>query len=191
MDAPVNEEGVPHVDPVETQRILLNENPFSTYFHAGVEFIQGYGWFILLGVIVCLYIKSKLAPSIEKFKQQAEDARAARDYDPTKAQQKLEAMEAARRRMQEQFDAQAARHAEKQKIKEEEKRKEKIEDWEGHLEGKGYRSKYKVKEDKEETKKVLPKSKPLRQSDYNPLTGDSGGACSWRPARRGGGGGGG
>ena len=28
--------------------------------------------------------------------------------------------------------------------KEEEKRQQKIEDWEGHLEGKGYRSKYKV-----------------------------------------------
>ena len=31
----MNEEGVPQVDPVETQRILVNENPFSTYFHAG------------------------------------------------------------------------------------------------------------------------------------------------------------
>jgi len=28
--------------------------------------------------------------------------------------------------------------------KEEEKRKQKIEDWEGHTQGKGYRSKYKV-----------------------------------------------
>ena len=55
-------------------------NQIHCNFSLGVEFIQGYGWFILLGVIVCLYIKSKLAPSIEKFKQQAEDARAARDY---------------------------------------------------------------------------------------------------------------
>ena len=36
--------------------------------------------------------------------------------DPGRAQEKLEAMEAARRRMQEQFDSQAARHAEQQKI---------------------------------------------------------------------------
>lgn len=190
MDAQIDNDVEPQADPGETQRILMNENPFSSYFQTGVEFVQLYGWFILLGVIVCMYIKSKLSPTVEKFKKQAEDARAARDYDPLKAQEKMEAMEASRRRMQEKLDAQAARYAELQKIKEEEKRKEKIEDWEGHLEGKGYRSKYKVKEE-EEKKKPLPKSKPLRQSDYNPLTGNSGDSCSWRPARRGGGGGGG
>ena len=36
--------------------------------------------------------------------------------DPERAQEKLEAMEASRRRMQEKFDAEAARYAEQQKI---------------------------------------------------------------------------
>lgn len=196
MDAQTDEAGQPQAPDGDPQRILINENPLSGYFQWGLEFIQGYGWFLVLGVIVFLYFKSKLSPTIEKYRQQAEDARAKRNYDPGRAQEKLEAMEAARRRMQEQFDSQAARYAEQQKIKEEEKRQQKIEDWDGHLEGKGYRSKYKVKEDKTEEKKPLPKSKlpkskPLRQSDYNPLTGDSGASCSWRPASRGGGGGGG
>lgn len=190
MDGQVNNDGEPLEEPVEAQRVLVNENPFSSYIQFGVEFLQQYGWFLLLGVIICLYLKSKLAPTVEKYKRQAEDARAARDYNPSKAQEKLEAMEASRRKMQEKFDAEAARYAEKQKVKEEEKRNEKIKDWEGHLEGKGYRSKYKAKEDTEE-KKPLPKSKPLRQSDYNPLMGDPGGSSSWRPPRRGGGGGGG
>ena len=47
---------------------------------SGFEFIQGYGWFIVLGVIVFLYIRSKLSPTIEKYRQQVEDGRAARDY---------------------------------------------------------------------------------------------------------------
>lgn len=191
MDAQSNGAGGPHANEGDPENVLINENPFSSYFSWGISFIQSYGWFLVLGVIVCLYIKNKLSPVVEKLKQQAEDAKAARDYEPSKAQEKLEAMEAARRRMQEKFDAQAAQHAEKQKIKEEEKRQQRLDDWEGHLQGKGYRSKYKVKEEKDELKKPVPKSKPLRQSDYNPLTGDSGGSCSWRPARWGGGGGGG
>ena len=47
---------------------------------SGIGFLQQYGWFLLLGVIVCMYIKSKLSPKVEKFKRQAEDARAARNY---------------------------------------------------------------------------------------------------------------
>ncbi|KAL4229266.1 hypothetical protein ACF0H5_012306 [Mactra antiquata] len=170
--------------------VLENENPLSGVFYSVTGFIEGYGWILLFGVIVLMFLKSKLSPAVNKYKRQLEETIESKKFDASKAQSRLEGMEAARRKMQEQLDAQAARHAEQMKKKEEEKRQQKIDDWEGHLEGKGYRSKYKVNEQAETTSKLNKekKSTPLRQSDYNPLTGGSD-TCAWRPGQRRGGGG--
>uniref|UniRef100_K1QSC8 Selenoprotein S n=1 Tax=Magallana gigas TaxID=29159 RepID=K1QSC8_MAGGI len=65
------------------------------------------------------------------------------DSDPDTTQRRLEAMERARMKLQEEHDAKAAMYAEQQKQKEEEKRKQKIEEWENLQDGKGYRSKVK------------------------------------------------
>lgn len=43
------------------------------FFFSGVEYLQQYGWFILLGVLILLYIKTKLDPKIRKLKSKAED----------------------------------------------------------------------------------------------------------------------
>lgn len=192
MDAAVDEEVQQEGVGVHPQT-LVNENPLSGLFYPVVEFLQAYGWILLFGLLVCLYIKSKLSPAVRKYKKKLEDTIESKKFDANKAQSRLEGMEAARRRMQEQLDAQAARHAEQMKQREEEKRKQKIEDWDGHLQGKGYRSKFKAKDEETpstSTLKTEKKSKPLRQSDYSPLSGGSGGdSCSWRPGvRRGGGG---
>lgn len=45
----------------------------SVYFFSGVEYLQQYGWFILLGVLILWYIKTKLDPKIKKLKSKAED----------------------------------------------------------------------------------------------------------------------
>ncbi|XP_060551885.1 selenoprotein S-like [Ruditapes philippinarum] len=190
MDAQTQDEtGESNVHPDR----LVNENPLSGPFYTVIEFIQSYGWIILFGLVVCLYIKSKLSPTVRKYKQKIEDTIESKKFDSSKAQSRLEAMDAARQRMQAQLDAQAARHAEQMKQKEEEKRKQKIEDWEGHTQGKGYRSKYKPKEEQSTSASSLKtdKKKPLRSSDYNPLTGGDGGSCAWRPGQRRGGAGGG
>lgn len=158
----------------------------SVLFDSGVEYLQQYGWFILLGVLILLYIKTKLDPKIRKLKSKAEDISYQKKFDPDTTQRRLEAMERARKKLQEEHDAKAAMYAEQQKQKEEEKRKQKIEEWENLQDGKGYRSKVKPKDESSESPgKLKPKPK-LRQNDYNPLMG--GGGPGYRPARRTGGG---
>ncbi|KAM7423463.1 hypothetical protein PAMA_000017 [Pampus argenteus] len=104
---------------------------------------------------------------------------------------KQEAMEAARRRMQEELDAKAAIYREKQIQQEQEKRRQKIEMWESVQQGKSYKGATKPPQSNEEasssTAVLKPKTdkKPLRSADYNPLAGQGGGSCSWRPGRRG------
>lgn len=171
-------------------RVLVNENPLTGTFYTVVEFLQSYGWILLFVLVVCLYLKSKLSPTVQKYKRKVEKTIEQKKFDPEKARSQMEKMEAARQRLQEQYSADAARHMEKVKQKEEEKRQQKIDDWEGHLQGKGYRSKFKPKEEDDtvDTNKVKPK-KPIKDTDYSPLMGDSGASCSWRPGQRRGGGG--
>ncbi|VDI25586.1 selenoprotein S [Mytilus galloprovincialis] len=171
------------------QEVPVNQNPqfVTETFSFVIEFLQQYGWFVLFGFVVLIYIKVKLDPHIRRVKKKAEDVIEQKKFDPDVAQRRMEQMERSRQRLQEQHDAEAARYAEKQRIKEEEKRKLKIEDWENHQQGKGYRSKVKPKEEQDINKPL--KAKPrLRTNDYNPLMGDMGGA-SYRPPRRSGGGG--
>lgn len=97
-------------------------------------------------------------------------------------------MDAARHRMQQELDSQAAKYKEKQKEVEEEKRREKIQAWENLQEGKSTRRKPITDPEPESNtpRATKPKSdkKPLR-GGFNPLTGDGGGSCSWRPGQRG------
>lgn len=152
--------------------------------------LQQYGWFIVLGCLILLYIRSKLKPAYNQMKRKAEESRD-KKIDPEVAQSRLEAMERARQRLQEQHDAKASQYMEKQLQKEEEKRQTKIEEWENLQQGKAYRSKIKPREENAETPKGLKPKPKLRDSDYNPLMGGGGGGASYRPSRRTGGGGGG
>ncbi|XP_046558541.1 selenoprotein S-like [Haliotis rubra] len=145
----VGGDGNPHPE------VLRNENPalVSNVFSTGVEVIQTYGWFLLAGVLLPFYLRKKFQASWDKMQKSREEE----SYKKLTfffidqvlvpnvgvAQSRHEAMEQSRQRMQEQLNAQAEEYAEKQRKKEEEKRKQKIEDWDRHLEGKGYRSRYK------------------------------------------------
>lgn len=107
-----------------------------------------------------------------------------------------EAIEAARRRMQEQYDLKAKEAAIKQKEREELQRQEKMKNLEKYGTVLGRSSKTLVAETNAPTvSQVLGKKKADNKSklrpEYNPLMGDSNssGVC-FRPARRGGAGGG-
>ncbi|MGH0180462.1 UNVERIFIED_CONTAM: hypothetical protein FKN15_004129 [Acipenser sinensis] len=119
------------------------------------------------------------------------DKKPLRQNDPSTVVRRQEALDASRRRMQEELDAKAEQYKEKQKQLEEEKRRQKIEMWESMQEGKSYKGNTKLSqqqstEESSSTSVLKPKSgkKPLR-SGFNPLSGEGGGACSYRPGRRG------
>ncbi|XP_068177783.1 selenoprotein S [Antennarius striatus] len=153
------------------------------------DILSQYGWYLLV-VTVLVYL---LIQHIIKWKSSQRDS-----SSPPQTQQDIEhitrnheAMEAVRRKMQEELDAKAAIFKEKQKQQEEVRRKQKIEMWDNMQQGKSNKGQAKLSQTVEEssssttTLKSKTDKKPLRSADYNPLTGEGGGTCSWRPGRRG------
>jgi len=180
----------------------INQTPevLKDLFGLVIYILQRYGWYLLIGLIVVLYFKDRVLQRLSRLTSSLQGETNTHRYDDETAVQRLEALEASRRRLQEQMDAQAARHAEEMKKKEEEKRAQKIEDWERHREGKGYRSKYRPPTETDgaaasggssTTAGAKKKKNVYRPADYNPLLGSGGGGACFRPERRGGGGGGG
>ncbi|CAH1797272.1 unnamed protein product [Owenia fusiformis] len=181
----------PHVLENQTPNIILE------YYGIAIRFLQQYGWFVLLGIILLLFLKSKLQVYFDQWltRRKEEQEYAEHHKNPDRNMAKMAAMERSRQKMQEKLDREAALYAEKQKEREEEERAKKIKDWENHQQGKGYRSKYKPpdqqpKPSSSDSSKPKPKF-TYRQNDFNPLTGQSSSGSSFRPSRRMGGGGGG
>ncbi|KAK6475104.1 selenoprotein S-like isoform X1 [Huso huso] len=161
----------------------------------GVDFLQqtvgalvsDYGWYILFGGVAVYLVIQHLSK-----RRGSQESSGPRDVpDPSTVVRRQEALDASRRRMQEELDAKAEQYKEKQKQLEEEKRRQKIEMWESMQEGKSYKGNTKLSqqqstEESSSTSVLKPKSgkKPLR-SGFNPLSGEGGGACSYRPGRRG------
>jgi selenoprotein S len=200
MDATMEDATVEDV-PGDTEEIvhptkLVNETPaaLQDIFYFLVSMVTRYGWFMLFALVLILVLHKRLQTYLESFWSRREEEQDLHRYDNDAAYQRQMAMDAARLRMQREFDQTAAKYAEEQQKKEEEKRKEKIADWDRHQEGKGYKSKYKPPPTADDASGgPLPKKKTTyRQTDYNPLTGEGGATCSYRPpAARGGMGGGG
>ena len=131
--------------------------------------------------------------------------------DPDAYRAKMEAMEAARMRMQEKYNQvdiekyyniiSCPQDADAEQLKREEadalRREQDIKDWEEHQRGGGYKNRAPAKVDKErealeQQARVKGKkgfSAPPPRTDFNPLMGGGGGSSGYRPpARRGGGG---
>lgn len=167
---------------------IQNKDLSSVSVIAG-EFLALYGWHLLV-VTVAVYLLIQYL-SKRRSSQSTRSSTAPTEQDAALVARKQEAMEAARRKMQAELDAKAAIFKEKQKQQEEEKRKQKIEIWESMQQGKSYKGAARASQSAEEastsTTVLKPKTdkKTLRSSDYNPLSGDGGGTCSWRPGRRG------
>lgn len=187
MDAEPEEQANDGIPKSKTPTFLVDS------WYLGVAFLERYGWFIVLGIIILVFLWHKLKPYWKELQNKWERQQEIANFDPIKAASQQERMEAARRRWQEQQDAKAAKFVEEKMLAEEEKRKERIEDWERHQQGKGYRSKrFKSPDESTQAQNSLkPKKpdKPLKKSDYSPLSG-GGSGFSYRPPRRGAGGGG-
>ncbi|XP_061302633.1 selenoprotein S isoform X2 [Pezoporus flaviventris] len=165
----------------------------------GIEFLQhtagsllsSYGWYILLAAVAVYVLFQKLSQRLAaQWSRRPGAADSAMDADMVVRRQ--EALAAARLRMQEELNAQAERYKERQRQLEEEKRRQKIAMWESMQEGKSYKGNLKLNQEVESgasTSSAVPRSKPtkrpLREGGYNPLSGEGGGTCSWRPGRRG------
>uniref|UniRef100_A0A023FRN6 Putative selenoprotein ixodes scapularis selenoprotein n=1 Tax=Amblyomma cajennense TaxID=34607 RepID=A0A023FRN6_AMBCJ len=159
-----------------------------------LDFISTNGWFVTFGLIGLYVLYTKLGSYLPSWRsstpQQQQNYGAAEADEFVKRQ---EAMERARRRMQEVQDALAEKQKEKMAQLEEQKRQEKIDNWEQFQQGRGLGSKLRnvgAEESSAESSKLSRRPKGsrddgerLRGSDYNPLTGSSGGS-SYRPERR-------
>lgn len=155
--------------------------------------LSSYGWFILLGCMLLYLLKQRFSDNISSLLTSAPRS----TEDPNDVVRRQEAVTAARLRMQEELNAQAERYKEKQRQMEEEKRRQKIESWESMKEGKSYRVATRPSQPQEPSPstsapssssaaaKPKPDRRPVRGGGYNPLTGDGGGTCAWRPGRRG------
>ncbi|XP_061563746.1 selenoprotein S [Cololabis saira] len=148
------------------------------------EFLSQYGWF-LLAVSSLLYLLIHLL--MQHLRRRPSPPGPLPDVELVSRRQ--EGMEAARKRMQEDLDAKAAVFQEKRRQQEEEKRRQKIESWESMRQGKSCRDPPKPLQEEEASSsaaKPKPDKKPLRSTDYSPLSGQGGGAsCTWRPGRKG------
>lgn len=193
MDA---DDGVEITDD-ETYRVEKNppkNQDLSSLSMMAGELLSQYGWYLLL-VSVLVYLLVQYL-SKKRASQSHHSATALTPQNAAFVERRHEAMEAARRKMQAELDAKAAIFKEKQRQQEEEKRQQRIEIWESVQQGKSYRA-AKLSQNSEDvtssssssssSSSVKPKTdkRPLRSTDYNPLAGDGGASCSWRPSRRG------
>ncbi|XP_030312722.1 selenoprotein S isoform X1 [Calypte anna] len=160
--------------------------------HTVCSLLSNYGWFILLAAVVIYFLIQMVSQSLAG-RPGSQQGAAEAAVEPDLVVRRQEALAAARLRMQEELNAQAERYKEKQRQLEEEKRRQKIAMWESMQEGKSYKGNLKLNQQEAEsaasTSSAVPKSKPnkkpLRGGGYNPLSGEGGGTCSWRPGRRG------
>lgn len=184
----VDEDGVPQ------PQIQQQQHHHQTLQNQDLSFIQQiaggilsqYGWYLLLLTVAVYLLVQYLS------KRRASNRNSVPDtaQDPVFVVRRQEAVEAARKKMQDELDAKAALFREKQLQLEEEKRRQKIEQWESMQEGKSYKAKsaHNTEEESSSSTVLKPKTekKSLRSTGYNPLSGDGGGAsCAWRPGRRG------
>ncbi|XP_054998014.1 selenoprotein S [Sorex araneus] len=151
-----------------------------------------YGWYMVVACVLLYALVQKLSTRLRSLRQTRLD-RAAAEVEPDVVVKRQEALAAARLRMQEELNAQVEKHKEKLKQLEEEKRRQKIELWDRMQEGRSCRVSARRPQDEDSPgpsassvpPKRKPDRKPLRASGYNPLSGEGGGSCSWRPGRRG------
>lgn len=153
------------------------------------SFLSEYGWYAAFTCVGVYLLLQHLRKNRSTAGQSSPVSTSSQDPDSVVRRQT--ALEASRRRLQEEQDARAAEFRERQQRLEEDKRRQKIEMWESMKEGKSYKRTANVAQQSTEeassSSSLRPKTdtKPLRNSGYSPLSGDGGGTCSWRPGRRG------
>ncbi|XP_044836992.1 selenoprotein S isoform X1 [Mauremys mutica] len=171
----------------------LEEEAIQALRQSVGSLLASYGWYLLLACVAGYLLLQKLAEKTRAPRRDRAHAAGA-PPEPDVVVRREEALAAARFRMQEQLNEQAEKFKEKQRQLEEEKRRQKVAVWESMQEGKSYRGNLKRNQQETESAasasstvpKPKPNKKPLRGGSYNPLSGEGGGTCAWRPGRRGG-----
>lgn len=172
-------------DPVDHPPVLTNNN--TPFFWSAVnsvwKIVEGNGYFFIIGAVVAYFVYQKAVSYLEGKATKSNDVMS--KLTPQQQMDRMEGMRRSRMRLQQDVDQASAVEAEKIREREERVRKEKIDDWERHVRGEGYKNKTKPA--------AASSSKSLKKDNYNPLmgSGTSGGSFkSSRPSRGGGGGGG-
>jgi len=174
-------EDEPDVAPSDHPTVLTNNN--TPFFWSLVNyvwtFVEGNGYLCIIGVVVAYYVYQKSVSYLEeKVKKNRNDVQS--NLSPEEQMNRMEAVRRAREKLQAEVDKASAIEAEKIKEREERQRKEKIEDWERHKRGEGYKSKI-----------TGAGSSTLKKDNFSHLmgSGSSGGFKSSRPGPSRGGGG--
>ncbi|XP_066910833.1 selenoprotein S-like [Clytia hemisphaerica] len=173
---------------------LQNETPpiLASNFSIIVGVIEQYGWFLLIGCILVMYLYNKYKPTLMKMKQNHEDWKEAEinKKDPDRVHKVQLSMEQARLKLQQQVNVDSEKRKEADLKREEAQRQKKIEEWENHQQGRGYHNKSRFSNpspdnDSGSNNTSKPKKKnTTMKSDFNALSGDGGGSCSYRPSSR-------
>ncbi|XP_072321955.1 selenoprotein S [Eucyclogobius newberryi] len=171
--------------PVEQNHRPLQNQDLSAVTDAVREALGQYGWYLLTATAL-FYLLIQYIIKKNQSEGRTRSPAPATHQDALLVAKRQEALEAARMRMQEELDAKAAVFKEKQKQQEEEKRRQKIEQYDSMTQGKSSKGHASQNTEGDSSTTVVKRktdNKPLRGADYNPLSG--GGACAWRPGRRG------
>ncbi|XP_056268000.1 selenoprotein S [Pseudoliparis swirei] len=173
--------------PFLVEKAPLDNQDLSSVSLLVGELLSQYGWYLLVGTVVVYLLIQYLSKRISSRSSSSSPEQTLQDAALVAKRQ--EGMEASRMKMQQELDAKAVIFKEKQRQQEEEKRRQKIELWESMQPGRSFKSgktSRTTEEADSSTTASKPKSdkKPLRSEDYNPLTGQGGSSCAWRPGRR-------
>uniref|UniRef100_S4PGK6 Selenoprotein S A n=1 Tax=Pararge aegeria TaxID=116150 RepID=S4PGK6_9NEOP len=96
-------------------------NPISLV----LGFLANYGWLVVAGGALCVYVVQRLKPAFRRWQEAREDA--AYHKDPDKALARMEAIQRAREQQQRALEAASLRALEQEKQREERKRRENLE----------------------------------------------------------------
>uniref|UniRef100_A0A2H1VGU8 SFRICE_005282 n=1 Tax=Spodoptera frugiperda TaxID=7108 RepID=A0A2H1VGU8_SPOFR len=113
------------MDPLMEEEIFAEEQTSTSLFSpvtSAFQFLAAHGWFVLGGIAVAAYIYHKLRPTLDRWRQQREDAEYHKNPDIALA--RMEAVQRAREAQQQKLLADSQRALELQKEREERKRAE-------------------------------------------------------------------
>lgn len=180
---------------------LEQNNPWflSQVVYYVIAFVTQNGWLCVGLAILVYYLWSKFQPKVQELKARRELDNEAAEYhkNPDKFIAKERAIAAARQRMQDEYNRSSEKHLEDLKLREEQKRQQRLEENDrkqatiGGGAGAGRRlNELSNSASSNTTNKSKDNGKPRLRPEYNPLMSDYSRSSSsgWRPARRTGGG---
>ena len=72
--------------------------------------VSQYGWFVVLGLVVLVYVWTKLKPSYEEWRKKRERLAEEQNIDPVKAERYQDDMMRAREKMQQKLNEDAVKY---------------------------------------------------------------------------------